>query len=425
MNIHGFDIKNGQLQMGKFAVSELVKQYGSPLYLMDETRIRKQMRTFKTYFKDDEIKTGVCYASKAFLCKEMARVVKEEGLNIDVSSGGELYTALAAGVEPQHIEFHGNNKTNEELEYAVKSKIGLIIIDNVEELDRLESICKTESCSVLIRTNPGVEAHTHKYIQTSTLDSKFGVVLNSDLLITMIKRCMDHPNINFMGLHAHIGSQICDESSYVEELEAFFKQLKVFKETGIELNILNIGGGFGVQYTSKDEPIHLEKVLPEIIKNAKLLAQKYDVKCPSLYIEPGRSIVAEAGINVYKVGSIKKTPNKNFVIVDGSFQDSIRAALYQADYDAILCDKADQKADTKVNLMGRACESGDILIHECTLGQVEVDDLVAVFTTGAYHYSMANNYNRFTKPAVVFVKDDSHRVVVKRETYEDLVRNDL
>lgn len=424
MNTHGFAVKNGQLQIGEFAVSAIAKKYGTPLYLMDESRIRSQMRLYKKMFKDKEIKTEICYASKAFLNKAMAQVVKEEGLFIDTVSGGEIYTALAADFDPKHIVFHGNNKTVEELKYAIDVQVGLIVVDNIEEFERLSQLTN-KKISFLFRVNPGVEAHTHKYIATSTLDSKFGINLFDEKLIKLIEKAKDHPYLEFKGLHAHIGSQILDESSYVEELEAFFKQIKVFNEQGIELEILNIGGGFGVQYTSKDEAIDLEKVLPAILKNAKALASKYAIKCPSIYIEPGRSIVAEAGINVYKVGSIKKTPNKHFILVDGSFQDSIRASLYQAEYEAILVDKANQEANTKVNIVGRACESGDIIVTECLLGDVQVDDLVAVFTTGAYHYSMANNYNRFTKPAVVFVNGDTSRIVVKRETYEDLIRNDL
>ena len=425
MNTHGFTVKNGQLQIGSFNVSDIAKKYGTPLYLMDEARIRKQMRIFKNTFKHDLVKTAVCYASKAFLCKAMAKVTDEEGLYIDTVSGGELYTVLEAGFNPDHIVYHGNNKTHEEIEYGIASKVGFFVIDNIEEIDQVEKTLNGRNINVLLRVNPGVEAKTHKYIQTTTLDSKFGLSLNEESTTNVIKRLIDNPHVNFKGLHAHIGSQILNADHYNEELEAFFKAIRNLNDEGIVIDTLNLGGGFGVSYTKDDVGVDLEKTLPLIIEKALAYAKAHDVKCPSLMIEPGRSIVAESGLTVYKVGSVKTTPNKKFVLVDGSFQDSIRASLYQAKYEAINVDKCDQIEESGYTIAGRACESGDIIVHDTSLVKPEVNDIVAVFVTGAYHYSMANNYNRFTKPAVVFVDGDKDRIVVQRETYKDLIRNDI
>ncbi len=425
MNTHGFIVKNGQLQIGSFNVSDIAKKYGTPLYLMDEARIRNQMKIFKNHFKHDSVQTAVCYASKAFLCKAMAKLTNDEGLYIDTVSGGELYTVLEAGFNPDHIVYHGNNKTHDEIEYGIASKVGFFVLDNIEEIEQIEKTLNGRNINVLLRVNPGVEAKTHKYIQTTTLDSKFGLSLANENTLNVIKRLIANPNINFKGLHAHIGSQILNADHYNEELEAFFKAIKQFKDEGIVINTLNLGGGFGVSYTKDDVGVDLEKTLPLIIEKALTYAKAHDVTCPMLMIEPGRSIVAESGLTLYKVGSVKTTPNKKFVLVDGSFQDSIRASLYQAKYEAICVDKCDQEEETGYTIAGRACESGDIIVHETNLVKPEVNDIVAVFVTGAYHYSMANNYNRFTKPAVVFVDGDKDRVVVKRETYEDLVRNDI
>lgn len=422
--VHGYLIKNNDLMMGSHRVSDLAKQYQTPLYVMDENRIRTQMRVFKKAFADEKIQTKVAYASKAFLNQAMVQVVDEEGLYLDVVSGGELYTALSVDFDPQRMLFHGNNKSLEELSYAIESGVGLIVIDNEDEFDRIESLTPTHKVSALLRVNVGVEAHTHKYIQTTTLDSKFGVSIFEAKTEALIQKMMNSSYVDLIGLHAHIGSQITSSQYFYEELEVFFKQLAQFKTFNFNCKLLNLGGGFGVQYLESDPIFDLENSLKMMIQKSHSLSQRYDLETPTLMIEPGRSIVAEAGITLYTVGSIKKTPNKNFVFVDGSMADGIRTALYQAKYDAILVNRADEEKAMTYTVAGKACESGDILIDEVMLPEVKQDDLLAVFSTGAYHYSMASNYNRLTKPAVVFVNGDKVKVVVERENFMDLIRND-
>lgn len=422
--VHGYLVKNNDLWIGNHKASDLAKQFKTPLYVMDEARIRSQMRLFKNSFKDDEIQTQVAYASKAFLTQAMVQVVDEEGLYLDVVSGGELYTALSVGFDPKKLIFHGNNKSLEELSYALESKVGLIVIDNEAEFERIEYLKPVHKVNVLLRVNVGVEAHTHKYIQTTTLDSKFGVSIFDLETQCLIQKMMASSFIHLKGLHTHIGSQITSSEYFYEELEVFFKHLSLFKSFGFNCELLNLGGGFGVQYLETDPVLNLEDSLKTLLKKAKELSSFYQIKIPSLMIEPGRSIVAEAGITLYTVGSIKKTPHKNFVFVDGSMADGIRAALYQAKYDAVLINRAEEVKTTTYTVAGKACESGDILIDELMLPEVIQDDLLAVFSTGAYHYSMASNYNRLTKPAVIFVNGDKVKVVVERENFADLIRND-
>lgn len=423
-NIHGFSVINGHLMIGNKRASDLAKRFQTPLYVMDEMRIRNQMRLFKNSFKDDEIQTQVAYASKAFLTQAMVQVVEEEGLFLDVVSAGELYTALSVGFDPKKLIFHGNNKSLEELTYALNSKLGLIVMDNQAEFERIESLKPKQKVNVLLRVNVGVEAHTHKYIQTTTLDSKFGLSIFDQSTELLIQKIMTSSYVNLKGLHAHIGSQITSSEYFYEELEVFFKQLSLYKSFGFHCEILNLGGGFGVQYLESDPILNLEESLKTLLKKAKELSSFYQVNVPNLMIEPGRSIVAEAGITLYTVGSIKKTPNKNFVFVDGSMADGIRSALYQAKYDAIIANRAEEVKTTAYTVAGKACESGDILVDEVMLPVVQQDDLLAVFSTGAYHYSMASNYNRLTKPAVIFVNGDKVKVVVERESFADLIRND-
>lgn len=428
MGMHGFDTLNGHLMIGSFRVEDLARQFKTPLYLMDESKIRYRMRLFKDSFKKPGIQTEVIYASKAFLTIAMAQVVEQEGLGLDVVSGGELYTAIQAGFPLEKIYFHGNNKSRDELEMAIEQRVGTIVLDNALEAETLSNLLpEGQIMRVLLRVNPGIEAHTHAYIATATNDSKFGVDLFSEDTLDLIKRLSTNPKLHFSGLHCHIGSQILDGTSYQKEAEVLLRFVKALKEnSGITIRELNLGGGFGVRYTQDDEPIDLEAFLPELLDKVGSLCHDLQIEVPKLLIEPGRSIVAEAGLSIYEIGGVKTTSSgKRYVMVDGSMADAIRPALYQADYEAILVSRTDMPRSEHYSIAGKACESGDILIRDIALPEVRRGEYLAVFSTGAYHYSMASNYNRFLKPAVVFVNGDLLRCVVKRENYADLIRNDI
>lgn len=426
MSYNPFRIKNNQLYVGNHAVSSLAHQFGTPLYIMDEALMRKQMRLFKQTFKHKLVNTEVAYASKAFLNLAMCRLVDEEGLSLDVVSGGELYTAKQAKFPMEKILFHGNHKTREELQLALDYKVGLIVLDNPFEVETIQHLNPLHPVSVLLRVNPGIEAHTHDYIATSRLDSKFGMSIFSDETLDLIEQLNQSDQFDFKGLHCHIGSQIFDGSSFIKEIQALLHYVKrIFDEKGIIVEVLNLGGGFGVQYTAEDKAIDLEATLPQLLDTVYTEALRLNLQIPKIIIEPGRSIVANAGITVYTIGATKKTPSgKEYVFVDGSMADHIRTALYQAKYEAALVDRMNETADHPYTLAGRACESGDILIHDCLLPKVEINDMLCVFSTGAYHYSMSSNYNRLLKPAVIFVNEEAIRIVNKRETYEDLLTQD-
>ena len=426
MPFNPFPIKNHQLYIGEHTVSSLAQQFGTPLYIMDEALIRHQMRLFKQNFKHKLIDTEVAYASKAFLNLAMCRLVDEEGLSLDVVSGGELYTAKQAKFPMNKIIFHGNHKTHEELHLALDYKVGLIVLDNPFEAETIQHLHPSHPVSVLLRVNPGIEAHTHDYIATSRLDSKFGMSIFSDETLDLIESLSKNEHFDFKGLHCHIGSQIFDGTSFIKEIQALLQYVKrIYDEKGIEIEVLNLGGGFGVQYTAEDQALDLEVTLPQLLDTVYTEAISLNLQIPKIIIEPGRSIVANAGITAYTIGATKQTPSgKEYVFVDGSMADHIRTALYQAKYEAALVDRMDENADHHYIVAGRACESGDILIHDCLLPKVEINDVLCVFSTGAYHYSMSSNYNRLLKPAVIFVNEKAIRLVNKRETYEDLLTQD-
>jgi len=426
MPFNPFPIKNNQLYVGSHSVSNLAQQFGTPLFIMDEALMRKQMRLFKQCFKHSLVSTEVAYASKAFLNLAMCRLVDEEGLHLDVVSGGELYTAKQAKFPMEKILFHGNHNTQEELQMALDYKVGLIVLDNPFEVDTIQNLNPSQPVPVLLRVNPGIEAHTHDYIATSRLDSKFGMNIFSDETLDLIASLNKNDQFDFKGLHCHIGSQIFDEISFIKEIQTLLHYVKrIFDERGIIVEVLNLGGGFGVQYTAEDQVLDLEATLPQLLDTVYTEALRLNLQIPKIIIEPGRSIVANAGITVYTIGATKKTPSgKEYVFVDGSMADHIRTALYQAKYEAALVDRMDETADHPYSLAGRACESGDILIHDCLLPKVEINDILCVFSTGAYHYSMSSNYNRLLKPAVIFVNEEAIRTVNRRETYEDLLKQD-
>ena len=421
--------EKGSLEIGGVDTIELVNEHSTPLYVMDQTLIEETIDKMKDAFKSDRFETQIAYAGKAFLTMAMVKIVDEKGLDLDVVSEGELYTAYKAGFPMNRVHMHGNNKTTRELEMAIELKIKEIVIDNEKKKKKIEDICreKGKKQAVLLRIDPGIEAHTHQYIKTSGLTSKFGISLFQKNLFDIVKRINDSEFLEFKGFHTHIGSQIFQSAFFMFALDEIFKYLdRLKKELGIIVETVNMGGGFGVYYTEEDDPAPIDDVLKEVITYTEAMEIKYRIGFKTLCIEPGRSIVGNAGTTLYTVGGIKETVGgKTYVFVDGGMADNIRPALYQAQYEAAILGDMNAIPDKEVTLAGKFCESGDVLIDKVKLANPKVGDLVGITTTGAYCYSMSSNYNRFAKPAVVFVKDGKSKVVVKRETLDDLIRNDL
>ena len=421
--------EKGNLSIGGVDTVELVKEFKTPLYVMDQELIETTIDKMKEAFKSTRFNTRIAYAGKAFLSTGMIKLVESKGLDLDVVSGGELYTAHKAGFSMNKVHLHGNNKLVNEIEMAVEFGIDTIVVDNEDEIDKIERICreKGKKQAVLVRIDPGIEAHTHHYIKTSGLTSKFGISLFQDNLFDIIKRLNDSEWIEFKGFHTHIGSQIFQSAFFIFALDEIFKYLdKLKKELGIVVHTVNMGGGFGVYYKEGDDPKPIEEVLSEIITYTEAMEIKYQIGFKELCIEPGRSIVGNAGTTLYEVGGIKETVGgKTYVFIDGGMSDNIRTALYQAEYEAGVVNKLNDRDVREITLAGKLCESGDIIIEKGKLPKAtEIGDIVAVTTTGAYCYTMSSNYNRMMRPAVVFVKDGKAKVAVKRETLDDLIRND-
>ncbi|MEC0546398.1 diaminopimelate decarboxylase [Bacillus inaquosorum] len=431
MFLHGTSRQNqhGHLEIGGVDALYLAGKYGTPLYVYDVALIRERAKSFKQAFITAGLKAQVAYASKAFSSVAMIQLAEEEGLSLDVVSGGELYTAVAAGFPAERIHFHGNNKSREELRMALEQHIGCIVVDNFYEISLLEDLCKEtgHSIDVLLRITPGVEAHTHDYITTGQEDSKFGFDLHNGQTERAIEQVLQSEHIQLLGVHCHIGSQIFDTAGFVLAAEKIFKKLDEWRDSySFVSKVLNLGGGFGIRYTEEDEPLHATEYVEKIIEAVKANAARYGFDIPEIWIEPGRSLVGDAGTTLYTVGSQKEVPGvRQYVAVDGGMNDNIRPALYQAKYEAATANRIGEAHDKTVSIAGKCCESGDMLIWDIDLPEVKEGDLLAVFCTGAYGYSMANNYNRIPRPAVVFVENGEAHLVVKRETYEDIVKLDL
>lgn len=429
--LHGTSRQNqhGHLEIGGVDALYLAQKYGTPLYVYDVALIRERAKSFKQAFITAGLKAQVAYASKAFSSVAMIQLAEEEGLSLDVVSGGELYTAVAAGFPAERIHFHGNNKSREELRMALEHRIGCIVVDNFYEISLLEDLCEEtgHSIDVLLRITPGVEAHTHDYITTGQEDSKFGFDLHNGQTERAIEQVLQSGHIQLLGVHCHIGSQIFDTAGFVLAAEKIFKKLDEWRESySFVSKVLNLGGGFGIRYTEDDEPLHATEYVEKIIEAVKENAARYGFDIPEIWIEPGRSLVGDAGTTLYTVGSQKEVPGvRQYVAVDGGMNDNIRPALYQAKYEAATANRIGEAHDQTVSIAGKCCESGDMLIWDIDLPEVKEGDLLAVFCTGAYGYSMANNYNRIPRPAVVFVENGEDHLVVKRETYEDIVKLDL
>ncbi|WP_404428426.1 diaminopimelate decarboxylase [Sutcliffiella horikoshii] len=431
MYFHGTSKVNtkGHLEIGGVDTIELANDYGTPLYVYDVALIRQRARDFQTTFKNLGVKAQVAYASKAFSSVAMFQLIKEEGLSLDVVSGGELYTALVADFPVERIHFHGNNKSVEELEMAVEKKIGCVVVDNFLELTLLQDICAKHGYTmpILLRVTPGINAHTHDYILTGQEDSKFGFDLQSGQAHEAMKIASNASHLDLLGIHCHIGSQIFETTGFKLAAGKLFDTLKKWNEQeGFEARVVNLGGGFGIRYTEEDNPLPASVYVEEIITDVQSFVKDHGLKMPEIWIEPGRSLVGDAGTTIYSVGSKKEIPNiRHYLAIDGGMTDNIRPALYQAKYEAVLANRVEDEPDDKVSIAGKCCESGDMLIWDLPLPKANHEDYLAVFCTGAYGYAMANNYNRITKPAVVFVEDGEAQLVIRRETFEDLVRLDL
>ena len=423
-------VKNNHLMIGKHDTVELAKKYGTPLYVMDEELIRKNCRTYKQaldkYYNGNGL---VLYANKAFCSMYMCKIIAEEGLGADVVSGGELYTAVKAGFPMDKVFFHGNNKTYDELELAVKNNVGHIVCDNIYELEKLNEIAGkyNKVQNILFRIKPGIDSHTHSFVLTGQIDSKFGVALENGEAFEIFKTASKLKNVKIDGVHCHIGSQIFDIEPFCQAAKVMINFIAELKDKlGVEIDLLNLGGGFGIAYTENDDPISYDKYIEKVSVVVKETASEKGVKVPSILMEPGRSIAAPAGITLYTVGGVKDIKNvRKYVSVDGGMCDNPRYILYQSEYTAVIANNADAENTEKVTVAGKCCESGDLLMENVMLPEIKVGDTLAVLATGAYNYSMSSNYNRIPRPPVVMINGDEEKVVVKRESYEDLIKNDI
>lgn len=431
MYLHGTSKINssGHLEIGGCDTVELKQTYGTPLYIMDEALIRQRCREYMDAFRASGLSFQVAYASKAFCVKAMCRLVDDEGLSLDVVSEGELYTALQAGFPAHRIHFHGNNKTPEELEMAISANIGCFVVDNFVEMHMLQAIAadKGVSVNVLLRVTPGVEAHTHEYISTGQTDSKFGFDIGNGSAFEAVKQAASSLNIKLLGLHSHIGSQIFEVDGFqlaVSRVADF--SLEVKRELGVTFKVINLGGGFGIRYMEGDTPLEVAEYVKAITDAVKESFSGAYPQLPEIWVEPGRSIVGDAGTTLYTVGTSKDIPGvRKYVAVDGGMTDNPRPALYESKYEAMLANRGLNQVEETVSIAGKCCESGDMLIWDLELPKVNSGDLLAVSCTGAYNYAMASNYNRIRKPAVVFVQGGHSDLVVRRESFEDITACDL
>lgn len=422
--------EKGHLTIGGADALELAGQYGTPLYVLDENAVRAACRCYRESMERFYDGNGkVLYASKAFCCKEIYRIVHEEGLGADVVSSGELYTALQAGLPAQRIYFHGNNKTSADLRYAIESRVGRIVVDNLSELERLETLLEKLGADqeILLRIKPGIDAHTHDFIRTGQIDSKFGFALETGEAQHAVQKALELERVKLVGLHCHIGSQIFDVEPFGAAAQVMLRFMaKVHQEFGAQLEVLNLGGGFGIRYTQDQDPVPYESYMQTVSATVKEECASLGIPVPHIVLEPGRSIVGDAGATLYTVGAVKEIPKiRTYVSVDGGMADNPRYALYQSEYEAVVAAKADQPKTRKVTIAGCCCESGDLLGEDIFIQECSPGDILAVLCTGAYNYSMASNYNRLPRPAVVMVRDGKPRLIVRRETFEDLTRCDL
>lgn len=422
--------EKNHLCIGNHDTVDLAKEFGTPLYVLDEDLMRKNCREYKESIdKYYDGKGLALFASKALCTMYTAKMADSEGLGADAVSGGELYTLKKAGFPMDKVYFHGNNKTYDELLMAIEYGVGHIVVDNRFELDMLDAICKDKNIvqNILFRIKPGVDAHTHDFIKTGQIDSKFGVALENGEAFEIHEYASTLKNVKVDGVHCHIGSQIFDVSPFLETAEVMMNFVGDLKDKlSMEVEILNLGGGFGIKYTENDDPVPFGDYIKHISDVVKSTAAKRNVKVPFIVMEPGRSIVASAGITLYTVGCVKDIKGvRKYVSVDGGMADNPRYILYNAEYSAVIANNANAKATEPVTIAGKCCESGDLIQENLMMPEIKVGDTLAVLATGAYNYSMASNYNRIPKPPIVAVRGNDKKIIVKRETYEDVVKNDV
>lgn len=414
--------EQGVLTMGGVSLKTIAASFGTPTIVYDEEQIRMQCRRFHSAFKESGLNYNISYASKAFSSIQLFKLMEEEDMGLDVVSEGELFTALASDFDPSKIHFHGNNKTDDEIEYAIESGVEYFVIDSLDEINRINRIAPKPIKAVL-RVNPGVEAHTHEFIQTGQEDSKFGLSIKHGSALEGVRAIESSDKIEFKGIHFHIGSQIFEADGTINTIQIVFEWLKT---NDIQIDILNLGGGFSIRYTNEDKSYPIEDGIKNITNAIKANSEKYAMDIPQISIEPGRSIVGEAGITLYKVGTIKEIPNVNtYVSIDGGMSDHIRTALYDAKYEALLVNRNDKETQD-VTIAGKLCESGDLIGRDMALPKsTKIGDYIAILSTGAYHYSMSSNYNQMLKPSVLFVKDGKAKEIIKRQSLKQLIMNDV
>ncbi|BDF72596.1 diaminopimelate decarboxylase [Oscillospiraceae bacterium] len=421
-------IRNNTLYFDGCDARALAKKYGTPLYVFSETDMASRFAELRKAFLSKWENTRVAYACKAFCCTAMLKLCEREGVCIDVVSGGELYAAIKSGFPADRIEFNGNNKLPSELELAVEYGIGRIIIDSPQELKLIEGICaaKSRKMNVLYRITPGIKVDTHDYIVTGKKDSKFGFPLDDDVILPAVEAAIRSRYVNLMGFHFHIGSQLHARDGYLKALEVMLKLVRDARaQFAFETKELNVGGGFGITYTNEERKPYAYYLDP-IMERMESFFRDLGVKRPNVVIEPGRSIVGEAGMSLYTVGAIKDIKGvRKYVSVDGGMTDNIRPALYQAVYTGILANRAEERAAETVTVCGKCCESGDVLVRDIALPEAKPGDLFAMFSTGAYGYSMASNYNLNPLPAVVLVREGRDELIVRRQSYDDMLQNNL
>lgn len=415
----------GHLVVDGCDVVDLATHLGTPLVIYHEKSIRDICQRYVNALAAHTDDFEVIYASKAFFSLAISELVLEEGLSIDVCSGGEYHVAKMAGFSAGRIFFHGNSKTRSELEYALLGGVGFVVVDNFQELDLLEELLASSDKrqKILLRIAPGVEAHTHSFIQTGQVDSKFGFTMASGVALEAIKHALQAPHLDLVGLHAHIGSQIFDLEGYSKAIETFAELMaKAHRDLAFECRYLNLGGGLGVSYTQEDTPTAIEEYAAVLVGGVREEMAAHGLSMPRILIEPGRSLVANAGMTAYTVGTIKEIPGiRTYVSVDGGMSDNIRPMMYEARYEAILANKVGQPADTLVTVAGKHCESGDILIKDVAIASPEPGDILVIPSTGAYCYSMSSNYNGNLRPAVAMINGKRARIIIERESYSDLV----
>ncbi len=422
--------ENGTLEFAGYNTVELAQKYSTPLYLMDEEMIRERIRVYKKALEDFFPSGSVPeYASKAFSCKRIYEIAREEGINVDVVSPGELYTAYKAGFPMEKCFYHGNSKSCQDIEFAIQKGIGCFVVDNVSELSLIDNISKSYGViqRVILRVTPGIDPHTHKKISTGSVESKFGIPIDNGDAVEATRKALSLKNVSLEGFHCHIGSQIFESEPFVTAAKVMIKfMVKIKNELGFIASTLNLGGGFGVQYTENDPVIDYRAKIEEVAVAVNEICKNENFEVPKILMEPGRSLVADAGMTLYTVNSVKEIKDyRNYVSIDGGMTDNPRYALYESEYTVYNASKASKEADYVATIAGRCCESGDLIQENVMIAKPEENDIIAVATTGAYNYSMASNYNRVARPCVVMLNSEKDYIAVKRETLDDLISLDV